>query len=520
MPKKKFGAEGNAVESKPSLGEQVRKGAVWSYVSQVYLTISSFIIGVVLARIIGPEQFGVFIAVTAFTSILLLLAQFGLPQAIIQARELQDGQVNSAFWFVTAIGVVGAIFLFLIAAPIGEFYDSDEFAVVMQMMAAVMLLTPYTGIGLAVLRRRMRFDDVAKIHLLAFTANMIASVVAALLHAGVYSLVIGAVVQMVSVGLGLSHFWRWVPGLPTLRGVRPLLSFAAFNTVVNSLELAINRVDNMLVGALLGTSALGLYNRAFSLARLPSDQFADSLGPLMLGALSRVQDDVDWSRNLYFKAVSAISIVTMPFLALLFVVGPQAIEFLYGSEWSDAGTPLQAMIVGAVFVTIWSTLRRFALAQNLVRELVKVNAVILVFTGLVVLLSAQWGLVAIAIGITFREMVWTLLTVKILGRSKVSILYSEVLFAIAPSLLASVVTIAIVIPIFASLLDPLGKADFFSLALTGVVGLFVYGIALVTLMLFWRSHIPLASTRELVREFGVSLRSKLSRRWADRGRPA
>ena len=145
---------------------------------------------------------------------------------------------------------------------------------------------------------------------------------------------------------------------------------------------------------------------------------------------------------------------------------------------------------------------------------------ILVFTGLVVLLSAQWGLVAIAIGITFREMVWTLLTVKILGRSKVSILYSEVLFAIAPSLLASVVTIAIVILIYASLLDPLGKADFFSLALTGVVGLFVYGIALVTLMLFGRSHIPLASTRELVREFGMSLRSKLSRRWADRGRPA
>lgn len=511
MSNKNSASRKKSAQSTPSLGDQVRKGAAWSYASQIYLTISSFVIGVVLARIIGPEQFGVFIAVTAFTSILLLLAQFGLPQAIIQARDLQEAGVNSAFWFVTAIGIAAAAFLFLIARPLGTFYDSEEFVHVMQMMSGVMLLTPYTCVGLAVLRRTMRFDDVARIHLVAFTANMIASVVAAVVHAGVYSLVVGAVVQMVSVGFGLYYFWRWVPGLPTLRGIGPLISFASFNTVVNSLELAINRVDNMLVGALLGTSALGLYNRAFSLARLPADQFADSLGPLVLGALSRVQDDVEWSRNLYFKAVSAISIVTMPFLALLLVVGPEAIKLLYGPEWIGAGPPLRAMIFGAVFVTIWSTLRRFALAQNLVTELVRVNAIVLICTVVVVLVSAQWGLAAIAVGITFREILWTLLTVRILGRSRVSILYREVLFAITPSLLASLATIGAVVPVFVALRGASGGAGFLALALTGIIGLLVYGGVLFGLMLIWRSHSPLASTFELILGVGESLRTVIAR---------
>jgi O-antigen/teichoic acid export membrane protein len=478
----------------------VRRGAIWTYLGEGSLTIGNFVLGVVLARILGPSDFGVFIAVTAFTSVLLMLAQFGVPQALLQARHFSGGEENGAFWLIAVIGLFVLGLIAVIAEPLGLIYDSDSFALVMYGMCGVFIITPYTSVGLALLRREMRFDDVAKLNVHAMAVSAPMSVVAAALGLGVYSLVLGAVLNMAMMAFGVWRLSRWLPGLPAFSAVRGLMSYSGFTTLNNLMLSALSRVDNAIVGLLLSMAALGLYNRSYSLARLPAEQLADSLSPLLLGTLSRIQDDTERSRKLFLKAICAISLVTLPFLVFLMVAGPDAIVLIYGNEWSGAGDPLRVMSVGAVFLMWSAMLKSFVNAQALVRQLAAVNFFALVFTGVSVLLSAGWGLIAVAVAITSREVLLFFMMIGILKRSRIRLTAAAVGYSALPGLGAAAAAA--------------GVGYFVELRLEGVgidspallvfaVGAAVFGVHLaMTLILMgaWRSHAPLAAASALLRD--------------------
>ncbi|WP_295882489.1 lipopolysaccharide biosynthesis protein [uncultured Thiohalocapsa sp.] len=478
-----------------NFSRQVRLGAAWTYANQVYVTIGQFVIGIVLARLLGPSEFGIFIAVTAFTTLFILGVKFGVPQAIVQARSLTDEQVNAAFWSICVLAAVFMGMAVLIAEPLSAVYGTARFASVMYLMSGIFVLMPFSAVALALLRREMRFDQVAVLNIVTLTVAAPFSIGAALLGAGAYSLVLSAFVSSLVNLVILMRFTRWRPGWPSLAPVRGLVGYSSFATVNNVLALATQRVDNMLVGALLGTTQLGLYNRAFSLARIPSDQFAESLGPLVMGSLSRIQDDIGWSRQLFFKAISAIAVVTMPLFVVLGVAGPDAIELIYGSAWAAAGHPLQAMVVGAVFLMLSVTLISFVNAQGLVRQAASVHLGVLLVTIVGVLVLAPWGLMAIAIGISLREILFFVLLVRLLRRSRIALGFTELGHAVAPAMIAA--TLACLAGLLARgpALEAFGAASFGLLVALCAAVFGAYAVAVGVLMLAWRSHVPLANTR-------------------------
>jgi O-antigen/teichoic acid export membrane protein len=485
------------MSSEANFGARVRIGAIWAYGAQVFVTVLTFIVGVIMARVLGPADFGVFIAVTAFTSIALVVVQFGMPPALIQAPTLYEEEKNAAFWLVLLMGIAFVAIALLVAVPLGQAYQSMQFAPVMWAMSAVFVLTAPSCVGLALLRRDMAFDKVARINAVAHVTAAVLSVVAALLGLGVYSLALGALVAMTVTSIGVVRFGSWRPSWPSLRPVLSLLRYAWFSLINNGQDMAINRADNIIVGVLLGTLSLGLYNRAFSLARLPSEQFADSLGPVLLGALSRIQNDLDWSLKMFFKAVSAIATLTLPFLALLFVGGPTFVLLIYGEAWAGAGPPLQVMVFGGFFMLLTSLQMRLAFAQGLVRESAWVHLGVLLATLVLTLAAAPFGLIAIAAAMVMRDVLWSSLLAKLLARSALGVRYADTLHAGMPPLLAAggatlVTWLVVDIPADDT------ASRFLGLAEMGLVLFAVYGLLLGVMAIVWQTHGPLQSTKELV----------------------
>ena len=480
----------------------IRRGAIWSYAGQGYMTLGNFVVGLIIARLLGPSDLGVFIAVTAFTSVFLIGVQFGLPQAILQARTLRDDQVNAAFWSIAALGVIFFGVLWWVAPRLAGLYGADAFVGVMRLMGGVFLLTPMTAVGLALLRRDMRFARVAAIDATALTISSVVSVGAALLGAGVYSLVLGTFISMLSIliGIRLSHAWR--PSWPRWRPVRGLLHFSSRTMVNNVLNLTTNRVDNMLVGAMLSTASLGLYNRAYSLARIPAEQFAESLGPLLFGSLSRIQQDVERSKRLYLTAAPLIAAVTMPFFVLLGVAAPDLVTLLYGDAWSGAGLPLRVMAIGAVFFMLCVTLRSVVNAQGLVGQLTGILLVLFVVTILIIFGLAPLGLTAIAAGISVREALMFVLMMRLLGRSRLQLGARELAFALAPVLIAAAACLAasLLATAWAGAVAP--DHRFLRVLAVAVSGFSVYALALLVQMWLWRSHPALGRMQELLTTVG------------------
>ena len=486
-------------------------GALWAYAGNLYQTVGQFVVGVFLARMLGPADFGVFIAVTAYTSVLMLLVQFGLPQAVLQAKTLTPAQSNAAFWLMAALATCGFGLSVFLAGALAPLYGAAEFTGVFIWMSASLLLMPYTAMGLALLRRDMRFDEVARMDMLAFTLSAALGLLAAVLGAGVYSLVIAGLAAMLTNTVSIARRLRWHPRWPAVKAAGGLLRYARFVTINNVIGVSGSRVDNMVIGAVLGTTALGLYNRAYSLARIPSDQFADSIGPLLLGALARIQDDVAASRRQWFKAVAAIALVTWPFLVALLVSGPAMITLLYGAAWQGAGTALQVMVVGAACLVPVSALRGLINAQGLVSELVAVNLWSLAATLVAVTLLAPFGIVGIAVGISLREVLLFWLLLRLVGRSKLHITAAEVLTALLPALWAMAAG-AVVGGLVLWGLQMRGVDGLLALTfLPATAGFIAYAAVTGVLMWRWPAHEGLAASGAIILSVLGRLRSATGR---------
>jgi O-antigen/teichoic acid export membrane protein len=200
-------------------------------------------------------------------------------------------------------------------------------------------------------------------------------------------------------------------------------------------------------------------------------------------------------------------------MVFLLVAGPVAIEFLYGHDWIGAGEPLRVMVVGAVFLMLALTLRGFINAQGMIRQLIPINILALIMTLVAVVALSPWGLIAIAVGISLREAVVFVAMVRLLGRSRVQLRFSELGHTIAPSLSASAVGLIGGVAALQYGRD-IGLGNGFILITLVGFGTFVgYAVALLGLMALWRSHAPLASTRGLmlegIRGIGHRMRPKL-----------
>jgi O-antigen/teichoic acid export membrane protein len=486
----------------------VREGAIWGYLDHLYVTLGQFALGVVWARVLGPTDLGTFIAATAFTSLALMVVQFGLPQAVLQARDVGKDALNSAFWSIASLAVLGFGGLWWLADLLSTVYVADSFRPVFLGMSAALLLTPYPAVGFALMRRQMRFAEAAVFNSISFTVSAVAALAALMAGLGVYSLVVSAIVSMLTNTALIAWRLGWVPGFPSLWAVRPLLGYAGFTAINNMIGTSSSRVDNMLVGALLGSAPLGLYNRAYSLARIPSDQFGESIGPLLLGSLARIQDDRTASRRLYFRAVAAIATLTWPFLVVLLLIGPAAITWLYGPDWSGAGTALQAMVVGGFVLVVAQTLRGLLNAQGLVRELVAINLVTLAGTVAVVVGLAPFGIAVIAIGISLREVLVLWMMLRVVRRSRVGITGWEIVGAVWPTAVAALAAASV----GGGLLSVVGSEGYLlELLRLVVIGAGVgaaYVLSLIGLRRAFPAHEGLRSSVDLLED---SLRKALGR---------
>jgi len=203
-----------------------------------------------------------------------------------------------------------------------------------------------------------------------------------------------------------------------------------------------NRVDNMLIGSLLNTYLLGIYNRAFSLSRMPVDQLATSLGSVFISAFSRVQDDLDHSKSMYQKVLCGTALIVFPILLIVMFTADSLISTLYGDKWISVALPLKIMAAGSFATVLTVTLRAVIASQSLVGKEIPIQAFNLVFTALVVVIGYNWGLSVIAAGIAIKEIIVFALTKRLLIRSHTKLTIHHLLEAIIPALIAVLITAA------------------------------------------------------------------------------
>ncbi len=309
---------------------------------------------VVLARLLLPEDFGLFAMVAYITNFLLLFNDLGLSMATIQRREITHRQVSALFW----INLVVTLLLFAINAALAPaivaFYSEPRLFWVAIGLGAPILLGGLTLQHQALLKRRMQFGTLTLIELASHVAAAVVGIGTAFAGQGYWSLlwmrVGGAAVHTLLVYTicpwrpGL-HFWDPEAGA--------MVRFGGNLTGFNLLNYFARNADYVLIGRVHGTATLGFYEKAYQLLLQPLTQLAGPMGNVAVPALSRLQNDPERYRRYYRRAIQGLVLAGMPLVAFCFASAENLIPLALGPGW-DPAVRLFQLLSPAAFISTFS----------------------------------------------------------------------------------------------------------------------------------------------------------------------
>lgn len=291
----------------------------------------------ILARLLGPKDFGLVGMVTAFTGILMLFRDFGLSAAAVQRPHVTEEQLSNLFWINLIVGA-GLCLLTMGAAPaIAAFYREPRLVGVATVLGLAFLFNAAGIQHSAVLQREMRFTTMAVINTVGLVAGTVLAIGGAWAGYGYWALVAMTILVPLANTIGFWLASGWMPGRPTRgAGIRSMMQFGGTVTLNGLVVYIAANMEKVLIGRFWGVDAIGIYGRAFQLANIPTDNLNWAAGEVAFSALSRVQSQPEQLKRYFLKGYSIVVTLTVPITLACGLFADDVIRVFLGTKWMTA----------------------------------------------------------------------------------------------------------------------------------------------------------------------------------------
>lgn len=306
-------------------------------------------LNVVLMRLLSPAPFGTIALAAIVLGVLRPVTALGLPDAIRQFEDLAPEEIDTAFWLIAGAGLAAALFTGGVAGLLETFFDEPGLGPVLTVMAATLAIQPLAAVPKALFERDLRFGPVvlAEVSATLVSGGMAVSLAAA--GAGVWSLVAKALVRPLVEGAALLKKSRWSPGqTATRRSAGRLLEYGRPLSQLGVLTFLNRKADDFLVGKFLGTEALGLYDRSYTLMLRPLSAPTTIVTRVLFPTGSRLQGTPDRARRAYREAIEVLAFFVLPLLGFVFGAAPVLVPTMFGPQWAEMVPLVSILCLAAV----------------------------------------------------------------------------------------------------------------------------------------------------------------------------
>ncbi|RFA25161.1 hypothetical protein CAI21_19905 [Alkalilimnicola ehrlichii] len=328
-------------------------GFAWQGATKVVVQTASWASTIFVARLIAPSDYGVMAAAAMFTQLLVLVTELGMAQGLIQAKETTRRQEDGVFYLSLLLGVLTYGGLYLVTPFVAAFFDMPILNQILPVLGVVVILGSLKTVPLAIVMRKMNFRYRSLVEMGQSLVMTVTVIVLAVQGFGVWSLVWGPIAANLFVALAYLPLLKRIP-LPTMfsSAVVRIVSFGVKVTATNVLYFSWTRSDVTIIGRFLGERALGFYSMAFQFALLPLDKVGSIFNQVLFPALSRLQDNLAESRQLFLSLHRALLIISYPLIFGLIAIADDFIELLLTEVWLPIVPYLQVLcLVSAVRIS-------------------------------------------------------------------------------------------------------------------------------------------------------------------------
>ncbi len=346
------------------LKKKTKKGLYWATFNQFADYGMQFVLGLILARLLSPEDYGITAIPAVFISIASLLIDSGFSNAMVRKPELSEKDLSTAFYYNIGVGALCYIALFVSAPWIASFYEIPILDSIVKVTALNYLIGPFNTPQTIILKRRLDFKTPAKINVASKTVMGVSGVVMAYMGYGVWALVISNLLSTMTTLILNFCVVRWVPKAGwSKESFRYLFGYGSKLLLTFLIDRIYNNITPLFIGKYYSPVQLGVYNRALHYAQMPSQQFTSVIQSVTFPVLSKVQCDNELLERSYRRMLKATAFVVFPMMVLLAVLARPLVILLITDKWEACIPYLQVMC----FWLVWSPIHSINLNLLMVK---------------------------------------------------------------------------------------------------------------------------------------------------------
>lgn len=452
-----------------SLKQRTGFAIFWSFIDKGGQQLIQLVFAIVLARILLTSEIGTFALLAIFIAVANILQESGFSAALIRKKNPEKEDFSSVFYFNIGVSIVVYLLLFLVAPLIAQFYENPELTNLSRIVFLSFLFNAFGIVQNVMLIRKMDFKTNTRITLISGTLAGVLAIAAALSGWGIWSLAVQLVLQTLLRNVLLWFFVKWKPqsGFSSTH-LKSMLPYSSKLLATSLMNQVCGNVYANIIGKFFNTHQAGIYSQANKLSIIPQSVISDGIRSAAFPALTKIENDLAYTKKAFRKVVRIIAFVSFPVAMLVVVVAKPAILLVFTEKWQDSIPILQILAIGTAFYPLYSSV------STLLQTIGKTNLIFKLEMGRNILglslifITIGYGVAGLAIGISFVSIVAFFVGMTIAGRS-IKYRVVEILKDTVSHLLIAAVAI---LPF--GCLEYLGIRNLYALLLIPCLGLLVY----------------------------------------------
>lgn len=392
-----------------SLKSEAVKGVKWTTVSSTIIILIQFVQMLILSRILTPQDFGIIAIITIIINFLRFFSDFGVTSAVIQKDVVTQNQISSLFWLNIVIGILIFIIIFYSVPIVQYFYKQEIFSYLLKIVAFFFFFISLGSLFQSLLQKELLFSSLAKIEISSVVIGSAITIFLAIKGYGVWSIIFGQLANHF-----IRNFFLLIIGFKKYpikfhfakKDLEGFVSFGMFQMGERIINFISERIDQLLIGYVLGIEKLGYYNFAFNLANQPIAFVNPIINRVAFPVFSKVKNDEESLKKGFLTVIKTVMIINAPILIGLIIISTTVIPAVFGVKWIPSIEIFQILCLVFLFRCFGNPVGNLILSKGRADISFYWNVILFVLSIPVIYFGAKfYGLIGVALFLLLLQLI-------------------------------------------------------------------------------------------------------------------
>lgn len=389
-----------------SLKQKTISGLFWSFTDSFASQGVQFIVGIILARILSPREFGLIGMLAIFIAVSQSVIDSGFSQALIRKNDCTNTDYSTVFFFNFATGLSLYVILILSAPYISSFFNEPQLKSIIQVLGSVLIINSLTIIQRTILTKHINFKLQARISIVSSVGSGIIGITLAIFNFGVWSLVALEISRQVLNSMFLWMWNHWKPNfLFSKKSFLELFGFGSKLLLSGLIDTIYRNVYYLIIGKYFSAAELGYFTRAIQFRNLPSQDLTNVIQRVTYPVLSSIKDDIPRLKGNYQKLLRSTMFISFILMLGMASVAKPMILTLVGGKWLPSVIYLQMLCFVGMFYPLSALNLNMLKVQGRSDLFLKLEIIKKTLSIPTIVIGIIWGIKIMIAGMIFNSII-------------------------------------------------------------------------------------------------------------------